>query len=88
MHSTINNRNQFIIETHSENILLRAQKMIRKGFNNDKRDVSISNDFINIFNVYNENNSSQIQKIELDNSGEFKTHWRDGFFSERLDDLF
>ena len=34
MHSTINKKNQFIIETHSENILLRAQKLIRKGFFN------------------------------------------------------
>ena len=35
-----------------------------------------------------ENNSSNVQKIEIDNTGEFRTHWRDGFFSERLDDLF
>ena len=30
--STSKNKNQFIIETHSENLLLRAQKCLRKGY--------------------------------------------------------
>jgi predicted ATP-dependent endonuclease of OLD family len=88
MHSTINKKNQFIIETHSENILLRAQKLIRKGFKINNKDLPITKDYINIFNVFNSDDGSEVQKIELDNDGEFKTHWRDGFFSERLDELF
>ena len=88
MHSTINKKNQFIIETHSENILLRAQKLIRKGFLINKKNYSITKDYINIYNVFNSGHGSEIQTIELDNHGEFKTHWRDGFFSERLDELF
>ena len=46
-----------------------------------------ANDLL-INNVFKENNTSSVQKIEIDNKGDFRTHWRDGFFSERLDDLF
>ena len=88
MHSTINKKNQFIIETHSENILLRAQKLIRKGFKINNKELPINKDYINIFNVFNSDDGSEVQKIELDEKGEFKTHWRDGFFSESLDELF
>ena len=85
------NKNQFIVETHSENMLLRAQKCIRKGnteLNPEKNKIKVTYKDLGINNVYRENNSSAVQKIKLDNQGEFRTHWRDGFFSERLDDLF
>ena len=88
LHSSIANNNQFIIETHSENILLRAQKNIRKGFDYKGKKIKISNENIYVNNVYIENNSSKVQKIELDEKGEFKTHWKDGFFAERLDEIF
>ena len=85
------NGNQLIVETHSENMLLRAQKCIRKGhtdLNPKKTKIKVNNEDLGINNVFRENNSSAIQKIKIDNQGEFRTHWRDGFFSERLDDLF
>ena len=91
LYSSKVNKNQFIVETHSENMLLRAQKCIRKGnteLNPDKNKIKVTNKDLGINNVYRENNSSSVQKIKLDNQGEFRTHWRDGFFSERLDDLF
>lgn len=91
LYSSKVNKNQFIVETHSENMLLRAQKCIRKGnteLNPDKNKIKITNQDLGISNVYREKNSSAVQKIKLDNQGEFRTHWRDGFFSERLDDLF
>ena len=91
LYSSKINKNQFIVETHSENMLLRAQKCIRKGsteLNPDKNKIKITNKDLGINNIYRENNSSAVQKIKLDTHGEFRTHWRDGFFSERLDDLF
>ena len=91
LYSSKINKNQFIVETHSENMLLRAQKCIRKGnteLNPDKNKVKITNQDLGISNVYREKNTSSVQKIKLDSQGEFRTHWRDGFFSERLDDLF
>ena len=88
LHSSIAHNNQFVIETHSENILLRAQKNIRKGFDYKGKKINIGREIISVNNVYVENNSSRVQKIELDDKGEFKTHWKDGFFAERLDEIF
>ena len=91
LYSSKINKNQFIVETHSENMLLRAQKCIRKGItelNPNKKKINVNNNDLSINNVYRDNNSSVVQKINLDSQGEFRTHWRDGFFSERLDDLF
>jgi len=89
MYSALVNKNQFIIETHSENLLLRAQKIIRKGININKKKIPVKSDYINIINISTSNESgSETQKINLDAKGVFKTHWKDGFFADRLDELF
>ena len=89
MYSSLVNNNQFIIETHSENLLLRAQKIIRKGMIINNQNTDIKNEYVSVFNVFaSDTEGSDIQKIILDKNGEFKTHWKDGFFSERLDELF
>ncbi len=88
LHSSIKNGNQFIIETHSENLLLRAQKCIRKGFNYDNKKIAIDKSIISVNNVYTDGISSNVQKILLNSQGEFKTHWKDGFFADRLDEIF
>lgn len=91
LYSALERGNQFIVETHSENMLFRAQKCIRKGktsLNPYKKDIKISSQDLGINNVYRVKNESTVQKIELDSKGDFRTHWKDGFFSERLDDLF
>ena len=72
-----------------ENLLLRAQKIIRKGMEIDKKTTRISLENLKVFNVYSTNeNGSRVQPIILNSEGEFKTHWKDGFFAERLDELF
>ena len=91
LYSSIKRKNQFIVETHSENMLLRAQKCIRKGqtkLNPEKDIIKVTKSDLGINNVYKEKNTSSVQKIEIDNKGDFRTHWRDGFFAEKLDELF
>ena len=91
LYSSLKRNNQFIVETHSENMLLRAQKCIRSGqtkISPEKNIIRVNANDLLINNVFKENNTSSVQKIEIDNKGDFRTHWRDGFFSERLDDLF
>ena len=88
LHSSIKNKNQFIIETHSENLLLRAQKCLRKGYEFEGKKINIDKDCVSVNNVYEDNGSSNVQRILLNSKGEFKTHWKDGFFAERLDELF
>ena len=91
LYSSIKRNNQFIVETHSENMLLMAQKCIRRGhtkLNPEKDKLEVNKDDLGINNIYRENNTSSVQKIEIDERGDFRTHWRDGFFSEKLDELF
>ena len=91
LYSSIERGNQFIVETHSENLLLRGQKCIRRGYSKlkgSKKSIPVTSKNLGINNIYREKNTSNVQKIEIDNKGEFRTHWRDGFFAEKLDDLF
>lgn len=75
-----NSRKQIIIETHSENLILRIQKLIR-----EKR---ISHDQVAIIFVGNsENIGSWIQRIEMNTNGTLNAEWPGGFFTERFKEL-
>ena len=69
--------NQLIIETHSENLLYGLLKEIR--------DKKISKEEIKVIYVYMENGQSKIDELELNDKGGFKSKWRDGFFTEKVD---
>ena len=69
--------NQFIVETHSENLLLGILKNIREG-NISAKDVQVSY-------VYIDKGQSKIDHLTINNDGRFSSNWRDGFFTERLD---
>ena len=88
LYSAYHNKNQFIIETHSENLLLRAQRNLRNGFMHAGKKINVDVKDILINNVTLDPDGSKVQEIKLSKTGEFKTHWKDGFFSERLDELF
>ena len=73
-------RNQFIIETHSEHLLLRLQRRIREG--------SLASSDLRVYFIDATSElGSFAQEIELDEQGEFITPWPNGFFPERLDEM-
>ena len=74
--TNIENNNQIIIETHSENLLLGILKGVR-----EKR---IEPEKVKVVYIYLENGKSNIQQIDIDSKGRFKQVWKDGFFTERL----
>jgi hypothetical protein len=77
---TPDSKNQFIIETHSEHLLLRLQRRIREGI--------LSSEDIRIYYIdANKELGSYVQLIEMDDQGEFITAWPNGFFPERLDEM-
>lgn len=81
--SVMTNRNQVLIETHSEHILSRVQRRIREG--------SFSPTAFNPFNVYyvsSQEGRSRIESMRVDRSGRMNDPWPDDFMDERLDDLF
>ena len=71
--------NQFIIETHSEHLVLRLQKLVRTGKLKPK-DISI------IYVTRGKDGSDALQ-LRVDEEGDFIDEWPEGFFSERLIEL-
>ena len=72
--------NQFIIETHSENLILRLQKLIRMG-KLKKEDVAV---------IYCDKtpDGTVAMELRLNDKGEFIDPWPHGFFEESFDELF
>jgi len=72
--------NRFIVETHSEHIVLRIQKLIRKGVLKPA-DVSI---------VYVDRGSegSKCIPLRIDDEGDFIDQWPGGFFEETYQEIF
>ena len=68
-----------ILETHSEHLILKINKMIKEKIIRP-RDVAV-------YYAYKDNKtkSSHIDLIRINDDGEFIDKWRDGFFMERLE---
>ena len=70
-------KTSYIIETHSEHIMLTFQKLIRDGI--------LPADYLNVYCVTKDNDGHYIHKMELDKNGNFLSDWPQGFFDERLE---
>lgn len=73
--------NQLIVETHSEHLMLRLQRRIREGAV-DPEDISV------LYVDQTADGCSTVTRLRLDHEGEFLDEWPEGFFDERLDELF
>ena len=74
---TINeNNNNLIIETHSDLLVLRLMKLIKKGVIN-YQDVSVNY-------IVKNNEGSHIYNLKIDQEGNFIDKWPEGFFNERI----
>jgi predicted ATPase len=72
--------NQFLVETHSEHLVLRMQRRIREG--------SLSADRVKVIYVDQvEGGTSRCSLLRLDKHGDFLDEWPHGFFEERLDEI-
>jgi hypothetical protein len=78
----------FLIETHSEHLILRLRKRIRQTTDNELPEgfKPVKHDDISI--VYFEPSSEGViaRRIKLDEDGEFTSKWPQGFFSERREE--
>ena len=74
--------NTFIIETHSENLLLRLEKLIRKG--------ELSKDDVSVIYVDKSEDGSYCIPLIIDNEGDIENidEIPDGFFEESFNELF
>ncbi|MEI8390725.1 MAG: DUF3696 domain-containing protein [bacterium] len=73
-------QNKFIIETHSENIILRLKKLIKKK--------ELSKDDVSVIYVDKTKNGSVCHILKLDDNGDFIDNWPNGFFEESFEEIF
>lgn len=72
--------NQFVVETHSEHIILRLQKLIREG--------QLASEQLSVLYVSKDRHGSHCRQMRLDKDGEFIDNWPEGFFEEGFRELF
>jgi hypothetical protein len=75
------NRNlRWILETHSEALILRLQRRVREG--------TLDPNLISVNYVNSTSGGSNITELRLDNSGAFIDEWPEGFFEEGFIERF
>lgn len=79
------NLHSFLIETHSEHLVLRLLKRIRESSETINR--TVENDKVAIIYLEPSEKGVVSKRIHIDEDGEFKDRWPDGFFNERREEL-
>ena len=74
-HSMRERGNQFIVETHSEYLVLRLQRLIRRKL--------LAPSQIAVLYVERDDAGSNVRQLRLDDRGSFMDPWPRGFFPER-----
>jgi len=81
----------FLIETHSEHIMLRLIRRIRETNDNELPPGApeLTPDRVAVHYVENTRSSGVVSTLlEIDKGGEFRNRWPKGFFDERGEELF
>ena len=71
-----NLNNKYLIETHSELLILRLMKLVKEK--------KISHNDVSINYVSKSETGSKINNLKMNENGDFIDKWPDGFFIERL----
>jgi len=80
----------FLIETHSEHLVLRILRRIRESAEGDLPEGldALSPEDVSITYLASDENGVKAKRIEIDRFGEFTSRWPSGFFTERSEELF
>ena len=83
-------RKQFLIETHSEHLMLRILRRVREANENQQPPDAIGARVEDISVVYVEGNGNQVKvhQLQITKDGDFQGRWPEGFFDERAKELF
>ena len=88
-------KNDFLIETHSEHIILRLQRRQRETENHADYKVEVHGDWnglsnsvdISVVEKADTRSHSSISTLQIDSKGEFTGQWPGGFFEERFEEI-
>jgi len=80
----------FLIETHSEHLILRLMRRIRETTEGElpRGSVALSPDDVSVVYVQSSSHGVEMLPLAIDENGEFPTRWPRGFFDERAEELF
>lgn len=81
-------KHSFLIETHSEHLVLRLLRRIREADKNKTNKVSHKPEEISVIYLSPSPNGVISERFEITDDGDFKQKWPDGFFDERDEELF
>ena len=76
--------NQIIVETHSEHLMLRLQRRLREGTHKWLTPDQIAVIYVDLDDA----GEAHARRLHLDDQGYFLDEWPQGFFAERLEELF
>lgn len=80
----------FLIETHSEHLILRILRRILETNNKkiEEKSLALTPDDLSILIISKKDNTTQIDRMAVDKNGEILTQWPGGFFEERFTELY
>lgn len=84
------NKNNFVIETHSENLLLRIMRRMRQTFNNELPEgfSPVTPEDVSVLYIETIGNQSVVREMPLNECGELVEAWPGGFFEDSLEEVF
>jgi hypothetical protein len=82
-------RRLLLVETHSEHLMLRLQRRIRQTTEHelDEGAPAFTDDKLSVLYVERGGDGVRIQRLRLDEQGDFTDRWPKGFFAERMEEL-
>jgi len=85
-----NRQCSFLIETHSEHLILRILRRIRESTEGDLPNglQQLKPEDVSIIYLDTAAGGVKATRIEIDRYGEFTSRWPNGFFAERGEELF
>lgn len=79
-------KNRFVLETHSEHLILRILRRIREG--KTESGVIIKPEDVAVLYVLPTEKGSYVKHLEISETGQFLDGWPGGFFPERVKEIF
>ncbi len=86
----VNTGATFLIETHSEHLILRLLRRVRETANKSLPDGynPVNPEDISVVHLTSTDNGAHAQRFVVTSDGDFELDWPDGFFEERDEELF
>lgn len=85
-----NSKANFLIETHSEHLILRLLRRVRETSDNELPEgkLPVTPEDISVVFLSNSDNGVKSKRIDVTADGDFTEDWPGGFFDERDEELF